>query len=331
MMHAPDAELTPARPIGNVYVGATSWTERTLLETDFYPRAFRSAQDRLRYYASRFPLVEVDSTFYAPPSLRNSRLWAERAPSGFLMNIKVYGLLTLHAAATRSLPPEVREKLPRATQDRPRVYLHHLPRQAQDLIWALHVDALKPLEAAGKLGALLFQFPYWFHVSRKNRDFLREVKDRIPYRVAVEFRGGGWMDEDTRARTLSLLESLGFTYVVVDEPQGFRSSTPPVVARTAPLAMIRLHGRNAATWEQRVASAADRFNYLYEPSELEEWAGTATSMADDSEQVHVLFNNCYRDYAVRNAEQMAELLKPAGGAPTHQWSAAAPPGPIHGA
>jgi uncharacterized protein YecE (DUF72 family) len=172
----------------------------------------------------------------------------------------------------------------------------------------MHEEALRPLAAAHKLGCVLFQFPPWFRATRSNRDYLRSLPDRLPWRMAVEFRGGGWMEEKHEPETLGLLEELGLTYVVVDEPQGFKSSTPPVIASTAPLAMIRFHGRNAETWEKRGISAAERFSYLYSEEELREWVGPARELAARADQLHVLMNNCHRDYGVRNARELGMLL-----------------------
>ena len=93
--------------------------------------------------------------------------------------------------------------------------------------------------------------------------------------------------------------------MVVDEPQGFKSSIPPVVAATNPgLAMVRFHGRNAETWEKPGLTAAERFRYLYEEDELREWVPPLRELAGKSKQLHVLMNNCYQDYGVRNAAQM---------------------------
>jgi uncharacterized protein YecE (DUF72 family) len=79
----------PGKPVGNVYYGACSWTDRTLIDAGtFYPGNAQTAADRLAHYASQFPIVEVDATYYALPSERNAHLWVERTPSGFVFNIK---------------------------------------------------------------------------------------------------------------------------------------------------------------------------------------------------------------------------------------------------
>jgi uncharacterized protein YecE (DUF72 family) len=298
------------KPVGNVYYGTSSWTDKTLIESNrFYPSPSMSAEERLRFYAERFPFVEVDSTYYALPSERNAVLWAERTPSHFVFNIKAFGLLTQHPVNTRSLPARVKEELPKDALEKSRVYPKDLTDKAQELVWSMFASAIEPLAAAGKLGAVLFQFPRWFVRSRKNFDYLRELGERVTYPVAVEFRGGTWMEPDKRDSTLEQLEELGFAYVVVDEPQGFKSSVPRVVACTSrDLAIIRFHGRNAATWEKKGLSPAERFRYLYSEDELREWVKPARELAGQAKQVQILMNNCYEDYGVVNAAQMANLL-----------------------
>jgi uncharacterized protein YecE (DUF72 family) len=300
--------MPDGRPISNIYYGTASWTDKTLLDSGrFYPKDVDSPAERLAFYAERFPLVEVDSTYYSLPSERNAALWIERTPKHFTFNIKAFALLTHHSVPPRGLPKAIREELP---TDKKRLYRRDLPPEALRRVEDMFVAALEPLDAAGRLGAILFQFPYWFVPSRQNRDYLKELAERFPYRVAVEFRGGGWMkDEVSIQRTIALLAELGLTYVVVDEPQGFKTSVPPVVAATSPaLAMIRFHGHNAETWEMAGISAAERFRYLYVEDELEKWVEPANELAGKSRQLHVLMNNCYEDYGVRNAAQLADLI-----------------------
>jgi len=298
---------TGGEPVGNVYYGTSSWTDKTLLASKrFYPPSAKSAADRLRYYAERFPLVEVDSTYYALPSERNAALWIERTPAHFVFNIKAFGLLTHHPVGARALPARLRESV---GEEKQRLYRKDFPPDALATVDDMFVSALRPLEAAGRLGAVLFQFPRWFVRSRPNIDYLRELSERFPYRIAVEFRGPTWMESDRADRTLSLLSDLGMSYVVVDEPQGFKTSIPPVVAATSPeLAVLRFHGRNADTWEKAGLTAAERFRYLYSEEELEQWVGPARELAAGAKQLHILMNNCYEDYGIRNAAQMGALL-----------------------
>lgn len=303
---------------GRILVGTCSWTDPTLIACGrFYPAGVSSAEDRLRFYAQQFPIVEVDSTFYAPPSERNSTLWAARTPEGFVFNVKAYALLTEHPARVERLPAWLRDALPAEALHKKNAYGKDLGEDALNGLWELHRRALEPLAAAGKLGAVLFQFPPWFVRSEANAAYLRELPQRLPaWPLAVEFRGGGWMRDEAAAKTLRMLEDAGLAYVSVDEPQGFRSSTPPAAAATAPLAIVRLHGRNAGTWEAKTKVASDRFNYLYSNDELGEWVPRVRELARQTRAVHVLFNNNYEDQGIRNARRMAQLLDVEGGGQT---------------
>jgi len=291
-------------------VGSCSWTDPTLIACRrFYPTGVTSAADRLRYYATQFPLVEVDATYYAPPSERNSRLWVERTPDGFVFDVKAHGLLTGHPTRMQRLPDWLRTAVRPEARAKRSVYRRDLADDAMERLWEIHRVALEPLRAAGRLGAVLFQFPPWFVRGPANERYLREIPERLPgITVAVEFRGGGWMDGAVAAATLRLLEDEGLAYVSVDEPQGFRSSTPPVVAATAPLAYVRFHGRNAATWAARTTVASDRFKYLYSDAQLMEWVPRVRELEARAGTVHVLFNNNYEDWGIRNARRMTQLL-----------------------
>lgn len=296
---------------GRIIVGTASWTDRTLIESGkFYPPSVKSAAERLAYYASQFRLVEVDSTYYFPPSERNSVLWVERTPDDFTFDIKAYGLLTKHPVAIDSLPRPVRETLSEEAQAKDRVYEHHLPPAAVDEVWDMFQSALMPLHSAGKLGAVLLQFPVWFTCTQENREYLAAARCRLPqYELYVEFRNAVWMNEHHRDETLDFLEKQGLAYTVVDEPQGFPSSVPPVVAVTSKkLGVVRFHGRNKETWERSGSSAAERFKYLYGENELAERVPSVKEMAAQAREVHVLMNNCYRDYGVHNARDMARML-----------------------
>ena len=287
--------------MGNVLIGTASWTDKSLLGSGWYPKGADSAEERLKFYATQFPLVEVDSTYYFPPSEKNSDLWVERTPPDFVFNIKAFSLLTQHPTKAEALYKDMDKP------DKKNVYLGDLEPKAVDEVWDRFLSALEPLREAGKLGALLFQFPHWFPIGRKNKDYVLECAKRAaPDRICVEFRNKTWMSDDNRDETLDFLEGHGLPYVCVDMPQGFKSSIPPVVAATADLAVIRFHGHNDAEWES--GSVQKRFKYLYSEEELKEWAPKVADLAAEAKQTHVLMNNCYRDYAQRNARELADLL-----------------------
>ncbi|MCH8346798.1 MAG: DUF72 domain-containing protein [Chloroflexi bacterium] len=305
-----------------ILVGACSWADKTLVDSGWYPPEAKSAEERLRYYAEQFPIVEVDSTYYGLPSERNAALWVERTPDDFTFDIKSYALFTHHPAALRSLPKDLREALPPALQEkrpdgRPsgrNLYYRDTPPELRDELWSRFTSALLPLDSAGKLGTVLFQFPPWFLPGRDSTDYILEANERLgQYTMAVEFRNDRWLSERNQERTLKLLTDNAIPLVCVDEPQGFRSSVPPLVVVTAPVALLRMHGRNYETWEKKGITAAERFNYLYSEEELQEWTPRVQRLAEGSREVHVLMNNCHHDYAVRNARQLADRLGlPAG-------------------
>lgn len=289
--------------MSELLIGTASWTDKSLLASGWYPKGADSAEERLRYYASQFPLVEVDSTYYFPPSEKNSELWATRTPEDFTFNIKMFSLLTQHPTK-----PEALYKDMERPEGKKSVYLSDLDAAAVDEVWARFLSALAPLQNAGKLGALLFQFPPWFTIGRKNKDYILECAKRAaPIPICVEFRNKTWMSPDNQHETLQFLEGHALPYVCVDMPQGFVSSIPPVAAATADLAVIRFHGRNAADWES--GSVQKRFRYLYSETELKEWAPKIQNMVGEATQTHVLMNNCYADYAQRNARELGNLLK----------------------
>jgi len=297
--------------MGRVLIGTASWTDPTLVkEGNFYPSDAKTSEARLRYYADQFPIVEVDSTYYFPPSERNSVLWIERTPKDFTFNIKAYSLLTNHPTKKDSLYKELLESLPEELADKKNLYREQLPNEVVDEVWQRFHDALMPLHSAGKLGAVLFQFPQWFVIGRKSKDYIVEAAERLEdFRIAVEFRHKSWMSERNREETLSFLEEHRLPYVCVDMPQGFDSSLPPLAAATADdLAMVRFHGRDPEVWAKKNVSASERFRYDYSAEELREWVPKVQTLSEQARETHVLMNNCYRDYAVNSARQLADLL-----------------------
>ncbi len=299
--------------MGKILIGTASWTDPTLLASGWYPPSSDTAEERLRYYASHFNLVEVDSTYYALPSERTAGLWAERTPPGFTFNIKAFSLFTGHPTPVKALPKDVRGSVPEA-KEKVNVYLKDVSEETAGQLWQRFHEALQPLRQSGKLGPILFQFPPWFFPGPSAQRHILSCREHLPDdRIAVEFRSGHWMSEGSRHETLQFLADNGLSYVCVDEPQGFKSSVPPVVAATAEVGMLRMHGRNRETWEKRGLTTAEKYRYLYTEQELQEWLPGIEGLANQTQTLHIVFNNCYRDYAVRNAQSMAALI---GGQPS---------------
>ncbi len=310
------AELGPHVEVDGhpVLTGSCSWTDRTLTgESDFYPHKTMSAKERLQFYAAQFPLTEIDSTYYAPPAEQQARLWAERTPEGFRFDVKAYSLLTGHPTRPKSLWSDLREQLPPEVLEKRNLYAHHFPPELLDEAWRRFADALRPLHEAGRLGAVLFQFPAWFGPRKDNREQVEALRERLPdYLISVEFRSPVWTAEErTRERTLRMLEANGLVFVSLDAPRA--SELPRLIAVTNPeLFMMRFHGRSDETWHDTSLSAAERFRYLYSREELRELAGAVAEHVGEAKEAHLLMNNCYRDYAVRNAAELRDLLADLG-------------------
>jgi uncharacterized protein YecE (DUF72 family) len=256
----------------------------------------------------------VDSTYYALPARSMAERWVERTPDDFVFNAKAHALMTGQPTETARFPRELKEALPRALRDRRRIYGKDLPPELTDEVWRIYRDALSPLHTAGKLGAILLQYPRYFLPNRRNSESLLEAKERLaPLPVAVEIRNGRWLAGSRAERLFGWMRDNALTYVVVDQPQGLDSSVPPVETLTTPrLAMVRMHGRRVETWERPEVGVLERFRYLYDETELGEWAPRVAALAARAAETHVIMNTCYANYATTTAEEFAALLQRTG-------------------
>jgi uncharacterized protein YecE (DUF72 family) len=290
--------------MAQIRIGTASWTDKTLIASGWYPHGADTPEERLRFYASQFPLVEVDATYYALPAEQTAASWAERTPAGFTFNIKAFSLFTGHPTPVKALPADLREAAGKSGKDR--VYRADVDPSVADQAWDRFLAALEPLRSAGKLGAILLQFPPWFPISRANKEYIVACADRAaPDRVCVEFRNRTWMTDDNQAETLGFLAASRLPYVCVDMPQGYPSSIPPVLAATSDLAVVRMHG-HSDKWDSK--DIHERFGYRYSEDEIGEWAERIRGLADGAKVTQVLFNNCYSNYAQVNARQLADRL-----------------------
>jgi len=267
-----------------VRIGICSWADDGLLK-HWYPREVRTAETRLRYYAERYDVVEVDSPFYRLPSPETSARWAERTPESFVFHAKASKEMTGHEE----------------TDSRERSFVEFR-------------DSLAPLEASGKLRGVLLQFHPRVKKSPEALDDLRDVADLLDPLVAlIEFRHRSWMTEDERAHTLSFLEQHRLAYVSVDSPRTRASNVMPrVAAATHDVAYIRFHGRNWKTWNKKTKTSGERFDWLYERDDLEDWVEPITRLAEERHEVYAMFNNNRNDYAPRSAQVLRGLLEEAG-------------------
>lgn len=295
-----------------VLVGTASWSSKTLIDSGrFYPPGVTSAEARLRYYGSRFPLVEVDSSYYAMPSAATAQLWAERTPDHFVMNVKAFRLFTGHPTSPTVLHKDLRAALPASTKAN--LYYRDLPPQIVDELWRRFIEALAPLRASGRLGLVHFQFAPWLLRDAAGHSQVRQCVERMAgHTVSVEFRQRSWFDGDhATASTLAFERELGVVHTVVDGPQGFANSVPALWEATHPaFALVRLHGRNAGTWNVKGArDSSERFNYDYSDAELAALATQIERLAAKVPTTHVVFNNNMEDQGQRNASSLAQLLR----------------------
>jgi uncharacterized protein YecE (DUF72 family) len=270
-----------------IRVGVCSWADETLTKI-WYPKGVTSGEERLRYYAERFDVVEANSTYYRLPDPDLVEKWVERTPPGFTMHVKAFGVMTRHPVKLDQLPTDLRD-VPtdaRGRVDRP-------PREYRAEVFRRFREALEPLRSAGKLGAILMQFPSYVVYKPVSLEYLEWSQEQLEGdEMLVEFRHASWLAEENRADTLRFLADHGMTYVTVDAPQtGGKNVLPTVVAATSDTGYVRFHGRNAETWNKRTGSAAERFDYLYSDEELREWVPRLRELAGEAQTVYAMFNN----------------------------------------
>ncbi|MBI4285215.1 MAG: DUF72 domain-containing protein [Chloroflexi bacterium] len=300
--------------MARVLIGISSWADKSLMESGFYPEEIKTPAERLRYYSQNFPVAEIDSSYHHFPTRRDLDLWLGNAVEGFVFDVKAFSLFTHHPTPFNSLPGTIRDEFGPRIKAKGNVYLHHLPPEAVDSLWQGFVRTIETFRRAGKFGAALFQFPPWFHPDSKNFDYMAHVRERLSsYPVAVEFRFGAWLDEANRKKTLGFLKEHGMALVCVDEPQGFASSVAPIAEVTAPPGFVRFHGRNREAWGRKDVTADEKFRYLYEENELEEWVPRIRAMAHEADELHIIFKNKHADFPVRNARQLGRMLGAASG------------------
>ncbi len=298
--------------LARVRIGTASWTDKSLIQCRrYYPPGCNSAEARLRYYAAQFPLVEVDSSYYALPSQRNSSLWVERTPDDFLFNVKAFRIFTGHHTPASALPSDLRVDI--GAQRRgagANLYYRDLPVEIRQELWRRFTAAIMPLKQAGKLGSVLLQLAPWVGPGPRVERHIRECREYLKdFEIAVEFRNRRWQEPANLPVTLSMLRELNISYVAVDEPQGFDSSVPPLAQVTGRYAVVRFHGRNRATWQKRgLAGSAERFDYYYRESELAEWLPRITAMRRQAAEVHLVFNTNNEDQGPVNALLLQQLL-----------------------
>jgi uncharacterized protein YecE (DUF72 family) len=246
------------------------------------------------------------------------RRWHERTPDDFVLHVKAFGVMTRHPVKVEQLPPDLRDEAPldeRGRVDRP-------PREFRAEVFRRFHHALEPLRLNDKLGGILMQLPPYIVFKPSSLEYLEWAQEQLNGdEMLVEFRHASWLDAENRAETLAFLERNHMSYVIVDAPRTeARNVSPTVVATTTSTAYVRFHGRNAATWNKRTRSAAERFDYLYSEEELGEWVEPLAELSGQSEQAFAMFNNNGRStvdgssiaQAPVNAQMLRGLLESKG-------------------
>lgn len=267
-----------------IQIGLTGWGDHPDLAG---PHS--TARDKLVDYTAHFPIVELDSTFYAIQPERNIRKWIEETPEGFQFIVKAYQGMTGHQRG--EIPFESREEMFQA-----------------------FIQSMRPLQEAGKLAMILVQFPPWFDCVREHVEEIRMIRVQLQdFDIAVEFRHQSWYSSPLKERTIAFLRDLNIIHTVCDEPQAGEGSVPlvPVSTRNDTV-LFRLHGRNVYGW--RNYSGDDqvwrtvRYLYNYNEEELNEIEQVIQQLRAQAKKVYVIFNNNSGKHAAQNAKKIQQQM-----------------------
>ena len=236
----------------------------------FYPEGIK-ATDMLEYYSRHFNFVELNSTYYHMPSTRLFEAIENKTPDNFKLSVKLNNGFT-HG---RTMGPADAEQF---------------------------IYAMKPVIESNKLVCILAQFPYSFHCTKENGEYLKRMRDWFPdINVNIEFRSQDWL----KRGVMEYLKSNGLGFVCVDEPDS-KGLVKKVAETTSDIAYVRFHGRNSEKWY--AGEGSERYDYLYSVDELEEWTPKIHELKNKSSVVVVSFNNHPIGSAIQNARIMMKLL-----------------------
>jgi uncharacterized protein YecE (DUF72 family) len=253
-----------------VYLGTSGFSYKDWVGV-FYPEGL-SQRDWLSFYAREFRTCEINSTYYALPSVATMQSLAKKTPEGFLFAVKANQELT-HA------------------------------RQNCSPVCVAFRQVLEPLQEAGKLGCILAQFPYSFDYNKSNWEYLAQLRQNLAgLPLVIEFRNARWLKVDV----FEWLRRQDLGFCCVDEPH-LPNLIPPVCEATGKIGYIRFHGRNKEKWWQH-EQAYERYDYTYKPEELNEWLPKIKKLAGTTEKTFIFANNHWRGQSVTTIRQLQMML-----------------------
>ncbi|MGZ4135383.1 MAG: DUF72 domain-containing protein [Tumebacillaceae bacterium] len=265
-----------------IQIGLTGWGSHP----ELYPSAALK-RNKLQAYASHFPIVEVDNTFYAIQPATSYEKWTNDTPANFSFVIKAYQGMTGHLRG-------------------------NIPFDNPHAMFDAFLQSIQPMLRAGKVKAVLFQYPPWFECNRTNVDMLRWAREKMrDVPVALEFRNQTWFTPGMREKTLQFMEREGWVHSICDEPQVGSGSVPTVLHPThRQLTLVRFHGRNSEGWSQSEDANWREVRYLYRYSrdELTEWKANLLQLQKSTEEICLIFNNNSGGDAAANAKELMHLL-----------------------
>jgi uncharacterized protein YecE (DUF72 family) len=253
-----------------IYTGTSGYSYKDWVG-EFYPPDIKDG-DMLKYYSMNYDFTEINSTYYKMPNYFVFKNLDEKTPESFIFTVKSFGGFT-----------------------------HSRDASMEDAV--KFIEAVKPIKEKGKLGCLVFQFPYSFHNTPENLDHLKRVRDFFNAEdIVFEFRNSAWAKQET----MMFLNSERIGWVSVDEPD-IKGLIRPVVAVTSETSYVRFHGRNREKWYNH-NEAYERYDYLYSEDELREWISRIKHMEKSTRKTFVAFNNHFRAQGAKNASMLKRLL-----------------------
>lgn len=265
-----------------ILAGLTGWGDHP----DVYGPGSKQ-KDKLTDYTGHFPIVELDSSFYAVQPERNIRKWIAETPDSFQFIVKAYQAMTGHLRGEN-------------------------PFETEKEMYEAYIKSIRPLKEAGKLAMVLLQFPPWFDCVKENVDEIRRITAKLSeFDLAIEFRHQSWYAEGLREKTFEFLRDNNLIHSVCDEPQSGDGSIPLVpVSTRKDKVLFRLHGRNVHGWVNTGNSKKwreVRYLYDYNEAEMKEISEAANKLADQADSVYVIFNNNSGGHAAGDAKQFQQM------------------------